>query len=288
MDLYIRKEIKMSSTKLLASILLVLAVMFAQVGNVAAAPQTQDGTTTTITGTIQTITVDPDTNTVIVTVLLEDQVTTQTVSLDPLNPAYSDLFNPDTHELIALVGDSVAWEVNSADVVPDEEPVEPDVHPISWLLAQFFFNGDPDIAIAIDSFHNGDFKIIGDDGTEQTLDQVFGFGVIAQSLWMSRNLTEDGTADADLAGLILQAKQTGDYSEFTLPDGTSLWGDGDAPTNWGQFKKALLDKKHNLGVIVSGQADPDSSTDPLLTQQHGNGKDKENKGKGKDKNKNHP
>jgi hypothetical protein len=281
MDLDIRKEIKMSSTKLLASILLVLAIMFAQVGNVAAAPQTQDGTTTTITGTIQTITVDPDTNAVLVTVLLEDQVTTQTVSLDPLDPAYSDLFNPDTHELKAQVGDSVAWEVNSADVVPDEEPVEPDVHPISWLLAQFFFDGDPDIATAIDSFHNGDFKIIGDDGTEQTLDQVFGFGVIAQALWMSRNLTEDGTADADLAGLILQAKQTGDYSEFVLDDGST-------PTNWGQFKKALLDKKNNLGMIVSGHADQDDSSNPLLTQQHGNGKDKDNKGKGKDKNKNHP
>ena len=261
----------MSSTKLLASILLVLAVMFAQVGNVAAAPQTQDGTTTAITGAIQTITVDPDTNAVLVTVLLEDQVTTQTVSLDPLDPAYGDLFNPDTHELIAQVGDSVAWEVNSADVVPDEEPVEPDVHPISWLLAQFFFDGDPDIAAAIDSFHNGD----------NDAEQVFGFGVIAQALWMSRNLTEDGTADADLAGLILQAKQTGDYSEFVLEDGST-------PSNWGQFKKALLDKKNNLGVIVSGQADPDNSTDPLLTQQHGNGKDKENKGKGKDKNKNHP
>jgi hypothetical protein len=281
MNLDIRKEIKMSSTKLLASILLVLAVMFSQVGNVAAAPQTQDGTTTTITGTIQTIAVDPDTNTVLVTVLLEDQVTTQTVSLDPLDPAYSELFNPDTQELIAQVGDSVAWEVNSADVVPDEEPAEPEVHPISWLLAQFFFDGDPAMAAAIDSFHNGDFSIVGDDGTEQPLDQVFGFGVIAQSLWMSRNLTEDGTADADLAGLILQAKQTGDYSEFELEDGST-------PSNWGQFKKALLDKKNNLGVIVSGHADQDNSTDPLVTQQHGNGKDKENKGKGKDKNPNHP
>jgi hypothetical protein len=72
-----------------------------------------------------------------------------------------------------------------------------------------------------------------------------------------------------------------------LPDGT-------VPTNWGQFKKALLDKKNSLGVIVSGQADPDNSDDPLVTQQqHGNGKDKdkdnkENKGKGKDKNNNHP
>ena len=270
----------MSSTKLLASILLVLAVMFAQVGNVAAAPQTQDGTTTTITGTIQTITVDPDTNAVLVTVLLEDQVTTQTVSLDPLDPAYSDLFNPDTHELIAQVGDSVAWEVNSADVVPDEEPVEPDVHPISWLLAQFFFGGDPEVASLIDSFHNGDFQIIGDDGTEQTLDQVFGFGVIAQALWMSRD--SEGNADVELAGDILLAKESKDFQAFfdTHPEYLEQVGDN-MPTNWGQFKKALSEKKHNLGVIVSGHADQDNSTDSLQSQQHGNGKNKDHKGKGK-------
>ncbi|HEX9385314.1 MAG TPA: hypothetical protein VF918_03265 [Anaerolineales bacterium] len=259
----------MSSTKLLASVLLVLAVMFAQVGNVVAAPQMQEGTTATITGTIQTITVDPNTNTVLVTVLLEDQVTTQTVSLDPLDPAYSELFNPDTQALIAQVGDSVAWQVNSADVVPDEEPTEESFHPIAWLLAEFF-GEDPSI---VEGYH--------EDG--------FGFGVIAQSLWMSQNVG----GDASLAGQILEAKQSGNYSNITLSDGTLLTlPDGTIPTNWGQFKKALLDKKNNLGVIVSGQADPDDSTDPLLTQQqHGNGKDKNNKdnnGKGKDKNKNHP
>ncbi len=71
-----------------------------------------------------------------------------------------------------------------------------------------------------------------------------------------------------------------DGTPLTLPDGT-------VPTNWGQFKKALLDKQNNLGVIVSGQADPlNSSTD--VTQQHGNGKDKENKGKGRGRNNNHP
>jgi hypothetical protein len=278
----------MSSTKLLASVLLVLAVMFAQVGNVAAAPQTQDGTTTPITGTIQTITVDPVTNIVLVTVLLEDQVTTQTVSLDPLDPAYSEFFNPDTQAFIPQVGESVAWQVNSADVVPDEEPVEPDVHPISWLLAKFFFDGDPAMASLIDSFHNGDFQIIGDDGTEQTLDQVFGFGVIAQALWMSKD--SEGNTDVQLAGDILLAKKDKDYQAFfdTHPEYLEQVGDN-MPNNWGQFKKALSEKKNNLGVIVSGQADQDDSTDPLLTQQHGNDKNnKENKGNGKDKNSNHP
>jgi len=274
----------MSSTKLLASILLVLTVLFAQVGVVAAAPQTQD--TTPVVGTIQSITTETDANgvTTVLVTLMDDQGATQTVRLSVDTAVALNLvtLDPTTQEPVVdetQVGQTV--EIDPTTVIPDETPTEESVHPIAWLLAQFFFDGDPDMASAIDSFHNGDFTIIGEDGTEQTVDQVFGFGVIAQSLWMSRNLTEDGTADADLAGLILQAKQTGDYSEFKLEDGST-------PSNWGQFKKALLAKKNNLGVIVSGQADPDNSTQSLQTQQHGNGKDKENKGKGKDKNKNHP
>ena len=265
----------MSSKKLLASILLVLAVLFTQAGIVAAAPQTQDGTTTTLTGTIQSITVDPNTNVVTVTVLLEDQVTTQTVHLDPLNPAYSNLFTQDTHQLIAQVGEAVTWQVNSADVVPVEEPVEESVHPIALLLGEFF-GEDPTI---IDGYHQ--------DG--------FGFGVIAQALWISRNLTgtEEVIGDASLAGKILEAKKSGDYSNIQFSDGTLLTlPDGTVPTNWGQFKKALSEKKNNLGVIVSGQADPNAATDPLLSQQqHENGRDRNNRGnhgRGRDKNRSHP
>ena len=54
-------------------------------------------------------------------------------------------------------------------------------------------------------------------------------------------------------------------------------------------KKALSDKKNNLGVIVSGQEEPDSSTEALPGQDHGNGRDKDkDKGNKKDKDKNKP
>jgi hypothetical protein len=77
------------------------------------------------------------------------------------------------------------------------------------------------------------------------------------------------------AGLILEAKTTGDYSAFVLPDGST-------PTNWGQFKKAALGKdKKNLGIIVSGHAEPGDDTTTITSDQHGNGKDKnKNKGNG--------
>jgi len=258
----------MSTTKLLSSLLLVLAVLFAQVGVVAAAPLTQDATP--ITGTIQSITTETDANgvtTVLVTVM-DDQGATQTVRLSVDTALTLGLVTLDqTTQQPAVdetqVGQPV--EIDPTTVIPDPTPTEETVHPIAWLLAKFF-GEDPSV---VEGYH--------EDG--------FGFGVIAQSLWMSQNVG----GDASLAGQILEAKQSGDYSNILLSDGTTLtFPDGTVPTNWGQLKKALLDKKNNLGVVVSGQENPGNSNDPLLTQQHGNGKDKENKGKGKDKDKNHP
>ena len=254
----------MSNPKLLASVLLVLAVLFAQVGTAAAAAPTQ--TTTPITGTVQSISTETDANgvvtTAVVTLLLPDQ-TTQTVRIPAAYATDLGLLDPITQQPVPPETILAEVSIDPAQVIPEEEPTEESVHPIAWLLAEFF-GEDPAI---IEGYH--------EDG--------FGFGVIAQSLWISKNVS----GDASLAEQILQAKQSGDYSNIMLSDGTALTlPDGTVPTNWGQFKKALSEKKNNLGFIVSGHADQDNSNDSLQTQQHG--KDKDNKGKGKDKNKNHP
>jgi hypothetical protein len=248
----------MFKTKLLSSIVLAIAVLFAQVGLAAAAPTAQD--TTLITGTIQSITTETDTNgvTTVIVTLLDDLGATQTVRLSVDTAAALGLvtLDPVTSEPVVdetKVGQPV--EIDPTTVIPDETPEEP-VHPIATLLAAFF--GEE--ASVVNDYH--------EDG--------FGFGVIAQAMWMSKNLNED----ASLAGLILEAKKTGDYSEFILPDGST-------PTNWGQFKKAVSEKKNNLGVIVSGNADPDDNVNPSAQTEHEHGKDKGN-GKGKDKNKNKP
>jgi len=262
----------MSKTKLFASILLALAVLIAQVGSVAAAPQMQD--TTPITGTIESIKTEPDANgitTVLVT--FEDG---QSVRISVKTAVDLLLVDPVTHEVDETkVGSTL--EIASGDVIADEESAESDVHPISSILADFFFKDDPDMASVIDSFHNGDNEA----------EQVFGFGVIAQALWMSKSLN-DGTADADLAAQILAAKQSGNYSEIKLPDGFE-WPDDTAPTNWGQFKKAIKAQnenkdKQNLGSIVSDQAD-DGAEDPTVQQDQGNGKNKKDKDKDKGKDK---
>lgn len=264
----------MLNKKLLASILLILAVMFAQVGNAAAAPQAQD----TTYPQIKEITTETDENgvtTVLVTQLLEDQ-TEETVRISFDYALQIGLIDDVTLQPVAIEelpeGTSID-ESEIIEVVPDEEPVAPDVHPISMLLAKFFFGGEDDLAATyemaslIDSYHNGDNE-----------SGVFGFGVIAQALWMSQDFTEDGTADAELAGDILVVKRDKEYQTFFEDHPEYLENyDGPIPTNWGQFKKLLLDKKNNLGVIVSGQEDPASSTDELNQQNPGNGKDKQDK-----------
>ena len=89
---------------------------------------------------------------------------------------------------------------------------------------------------------------------------------------------------------MLQAKSDKNYDTFfeSHPEYKDEFGDN-LPTNWGQFKKVLKEKKNNLGVIVSGQEDPDNSTTPLIEQNKDNGKNKDkDKGKGKDHQKNKP
>lgn len=270
----------MSKTKLLAGVLLVFMLLTAQVGVAAAAPLAQD--TTPITGTIESITTETDTNgvTTVLVTLTDDLGATQTVRLSVETAVSLGLvtLDPTTNEPVVdetQVGQTV--EIDPTTVIPDEEPAEESVHPIAWLLAAFFFPDDPDMASLIDSFHTGD--------NEE--EQVFGFGVIAQALWMSQSFTEAGTADATLAEQILAAKKSGEYDNITLSDGTVFeWPDGNVPANWGQFKKVLREnkEKHNLGVIVSGQAD-DGTEDALNAQDHGNGKNKKDK---KDKNPHKP
>lgn len=250
----------MSKTRFFTSLLLAMAVLFAQVGIVAAAPQAQD--TTPLTGTIKTIVTETDTNNVTtVLVTFEDaQGATQTVRLSLAAAAGLGLVDETTLQVNeAQIGQPVT--IDPAVVIPEEEPAE-DVHPIATILANFF-GEDPSTV------------------NEYLLDG-FGFGVIAQAMWMSRNLTgtEDEVGDASLAGDILQAKRDKDFETFFAEheEFGDVLGD-ETPTNWGQFKKLLKEKKQNLGVIVSGQAD-ESTEDPALQQnpgQQNQGNDKQDK-----------
>ena len=78
----------------------------------------------------------------------------------------------------------------------------------------------------------------------------YGFGVMAQSLFMAQVLGGDPT----LAAAILAAKKSGDYSALA-----ALGVPADI-TNWGQLKKFVMSSEvksmTNLGAIMSGRAQP--------------------------------
>ena len=228
----------MNKIKLIITLGLTLVVLFAQTGHAAAAPLTQDPAP--ITGIITNIALDTDANgvtTVLVTLNNLGTVQTVRISVDAAVTLGLVTLDPTTTlPVVDVTKINTTVVIDPTIVIPETEP-EP-VHPLAALLAGFF--GEE--ASVIDGYHT--------DG--------FGFGVIAQALWMSQNLNDD----ASLAGQILEAKESGDYSAFTLPDGT-------VPTNWGQFRKAVLNKKNNLGIIVSGHAE--DPTDLSTQQEHGNG-----------------
>ncbi|RPJ26807.1 MAG: hypothetical protein EHM33_10255 [Chloroflexi bacterium] len=256
----------MTKMKLLGGVLLVLAVLFAQVGSAAAAPQIQG---TTITG-IETETDENGVTTVLVT--FDD---TQTVRISLKDATDLGLIDPTTQEPVLLEDVPAGTTISPGQVleeIPVEEPVDEDVHPISDLLAGFFFPEDESMPGVIDGLHTGD----------NDAEHVFGFGVIAQALWMSRD--SDGVADADLAQDILLAKQTKNFEQFFKDHPDYLSDDSTAPSNWGQFKKAVKAQKenqdkHNLGTIVSEQADDEDA----LTEQENGKSNKKNKAEGKGK-----
>jgi hypothetical protein len=272
----------MFKTKLLTGILLVAAILFAQAGTVLAAPQAQD--TTMITGTITNIVAETDefgVTTVLVTIV-DDMEVEQTVRLGVDTAVELGLVTLDPDTMEPIVDESqigLLLLIDPTTVIPDEEPTEePEEsnHPISILLAAFF--GED--ASVIDGYH----------------DNGYGFGVIAQSLWMSQNISGDSSLTQD----ILLAKQDKDFETF-FEDHPEYTTEGEAlPTNWGQFKKTISEKKNNLGSVISGHAENDSTEETITeqsmpgnSQNNGNNnngkgnsnkdKDKSNNGKGNNK-----
>jgi hypothetical protein len=251
----------MKNLKLITTLVLTFAFLFAQVGNVAAAPLALDPM-----GTVQSIVPEKDAATGEITVLvtLVDQGATQTVRISEataislgllqLDPAGQPILDANGLPVAVVLdpNNPLSVTIPTGDIIADEP-----VHPISAILAAFFFPDDEEnMASVIDSYHNGDNE-----------EGVFGFGVIAQALWMSKNDGEISFED------ILQAKKDGSGT-FTLSNGDVI-----TYTSWGQFRKALLEKHNSLGSAKHAEED-ETSTQSL----HGNGKDNGN-GKGPGNNK---
>jgi len=259
----------MPKVKILISVFLGLAVVFAQAGVVHAAPQ-QDGTL--ITGTVQNVIVEtnPETDeqTVIVTLLVNGEPQDVRISLE--TAVGLGLFIVDEDDIPVLdesgnpVVDESAYgtdvDIDITLIIPDESPAEEKQHPVGAKIADFFSGlFDVDYEVVMNSHSDG-----------------FGFGVIAQAMWITDKLG----GDVSLFETILEAKKSGDYSLVALPGGT-------IPQNWGQFKKMVLmgEDDKSLGDIMSGNGDkPGNSGNGGKPENPGNGNGKpENPGNGNGK-----
>lgn len=226
----------MRNIKFLISLSLVIAVLVAQVSAVFAAPAA-------IGGTVQSVTLETNTNTAVTTVLLTVVANgeSQTVRITLESAITLGIVilggdgNPVINELI--LGQPV--EIDPTMVITDEQMKQ---HPVGNALATFFSDiNDLDYETIMAAHENG-----------------MGFGVIAQALWLTRKL--DGAADLFVA--IIDAKRTKDFSAFVLEDGT-------VPQNWGQFKRVIMDgKKGKPGIAMANRGNNGSGN-------NGNGKDKD-------------
>ncbi|MEW6084346.1 MAG: hypothetical protein AB1607_07110 [Chloroflexota bacterium] len=260
----------MNGRKFTASVVLSIFLLLMQVHAGFAAPKTQEGF---VTGVVTALACETDTTTGITTFLVtikEAEGTSQTVRIDQATAQAINLIKTDENGSpdcnAESLMESIGWEVAIAidSVIPDEQ--EPQ-HPVGSALATFF-DDITDYETIMGAHKNG-----------------VGFGVIAQALWLTQKL--EGDNDVFLA--IIEAKQSGDFSEFTFEDGTT-------PENWGQFKKVVMaGKKGNLGDVMSatekqpnGQGNGDDFGNKG-NDENGNGrgngknKDKDDKGNGKGK-----
>jgi hypothetical protein len=247
----------MNTKKLIFSLTLALAIAITQIGAVAA----QD-TTTPLTGTVQTITLETDATTSVTTVVVTYNDGTgaiQTVRLSVETATSLGLVTTDstTGTPVVVVNDPavglpVTIDPTTVIADPTDGTTETE-HPVGSKLSDFF--GEL-LGVDYDTIMTAH-----EDGT--------GFGVIAQALWM----TNQFEGDADTFQAIIEAKKTGDYSGITLLDGSTS-----TATNWGQFKKEITDKgdRDNLGSVMSGRANNDEPQDGTSGTPGNNGQTQEN------------
>ncbi|SRR5258706_8873302 len=234
--------------KLLASTLLTFALLALTAGPAFAQEVTPTPTptpTTTITGTVQSVALTTDATGAVTGVLVtftDSTGATQTATLTLADATAQGLVTTDAAG-VTTVNDNV---VGLPVTIPAPTTTGGDQHPVGSALADFF-----------GELLGVDYKTIMD-----YHDEGAGFGVIAQALWMSTK--SDGTISFDD---IMNAKLNNDYTGITLADGSH-------PTNWGLFKKAILQGEQNnsLGDVMSGKADTgDQSTNTnAVNQDNGN------------------
>jgi hypothetical protein len=259
----------MDKTKFSLSLVLAFSLLLIQIGGAFAAPAWQGSIAAG--GIVQSLTLETDAATGITTViadLVDGNGSLQRIRVSQKTAIALGLvvLNEDGKPGINDLALGLRVEVNRKDLIVVEARSE---HPVGSALATFF----SEIA-------GIDYEMI-----MSAHEQGVGFGVIAEALWLTTKLK----GNSDVFEALLYAKQTGDYSNFTLER------DGSTPKNWGQLRNAILDTGQAVGVVMSNSnADENgngNSTNRDRTSHgngnHGdnntNGKPNKNKEKGKNK-----
>ncbi len=236
----------MSKTKIILALVVALALAVGQVALVRAAPPLQATTTTVTIDSVTPIT-DPGTGAVTgytvvytygggfttsVDLSIADAEAWGLLQIDPVTGL--PLTDPVTGD--PLLVDPLPTAATLDTTLTGADPcVEPDgAGPVGGALTGFFCGSQ---GVSYDTIMGW-----------QT--SGYGFGVIAQSLFMAQALGSDPA----LAAAILAAKASGDYSAlYALGVPTDI-------SNWGQLKKWVMTDEvkslTNLGAIMSGRGTP--------------------------------
>jgi hypothetical protein len=237
--------------KILVGFLLAVTMLVTTVHGVFAAPEP-------ITGTVQSVTLETNTNTAVTTVLIilldSDVAHTVRINIDSAIALGLVTLGGDGNPIIneEILGQLI--EVDPTIVITDEQEKQ---HPVGDALATFFSD--------IVDLDYETIMAVYDEGT--------GFGVIAQALWLTRKL--NGNSEIFLT--IIDAKKSKDFSAFVFEDGT-------IPTNWGQLKQAILNGKNgkpSVTLAANNNNEGGNGNNGNSNNDNGNGK---NKNKDKDKN----
>lgn len=257
----------MKTSKILIAFFLVIAVLSMHVGAVFAAPANEAAL---LTGTVLSVTLETDVNTAVITVLVtlvDENNISQTIRLSQKTALDLGLLIPSGNGGIPVINPDALGkpiQINPKTVISDNEV---DRHPVADALATFFSD-----------IMDYDTIMMAHEKGAGLCEGGAGFGVIAQALWLTQKLKEEFEIDtAELFCAILSAKETGDFSYFAIvnDDGTTT-----IPKDWSQFRKAVLDKKDNLGMVMS--KNKDKSNNGNGNENNGNGSTKGNGNNGKD------
>lgn len=227
----------MKRTNLTIGLLLAAILLATQVIAVGAAPAMQE--TTPVTGKVKSITVNTDADPVTVTVELTDESgATQTLDLSLDEAAALGLVFDDEMGNPVADDTKIGNDVEIPPAAPEEKGATEEQHPVGSAISNFFSDTLGVDYETVMAYH----------------DNGMGFGTIAQALWMT-NALDGGTETFEA---ILYAKENKDFSGIALEDGST-------PTNWGQFRKAVMSdrkkSKENLGAIMSGRAETEGENE---------------------------